>query len=333
MVVLSNFAAQKESMETWRVVLLFGIGLIGQAVLGELLRRSRFDIQLWFYNWYDPQQQQAQLNNLLTQLHNQVTYSTNGRIDLIWSAGKGGFSSLREELVQELASFNRVLECAKELTRIFPQATHTFHLLSSAGGLFEGQIGIGLNSLPAPLRPYAELKLHQEERLLTLPAQLIKRIYRPSSVYGFAYGARKGLITTLIENGLAQRVSKIFGQMDTLRDYVLCDDIGRFIAKQIIASSIASSTPIMILASGRAATISEIKYRIENVLGRHIYVYYQAESIAAHNSYRQEIFPPGWQATDLTIGIRQVYHQLMNPACSSLLTKTYFKLLSLKSVS
>jgi UDP-glucose 4-epimerase len=80
-------------------------------------------------------------------------------------------------------------------------------------------------------------------------------IYRPSSIYGFSREAgRSGLINTLIKNAKSHSVSRIFGSLDTVRDYVLVTDIAEFIARRIIQAETHSQT--FILASGRPASVT-----------------------------------------------------------------------------
>src|SRR5262249_7810010 len=155
----------------------------------------------------------------------------------------------------------------EDLVELAPKSRHRFHLLSSAGGLFEGQRFVDTSAKPAPRRPYGEAKLAQEERTAKLRPEVATSIYRPSSVYGFSgAGGRAGLVNTLIENTRKHCPSHIFGDSDTVRDYVLASDIGNFIAGRMSLPIERSRT--FLLASGKPSSTQEILKISEKVMGR-----------------------------------------------------------------
>ncbi|HMD68449.1 MAG TPA: hypothetical protein VKF42_06165, partial [Chitinivibrionales bacterium] len=89
-----------------------------------------------------------------------------------------------------------------------------------------------------------------------------------STVYGpIRKGFRLGLISTLIFNGARQEVSRIFGTINTLRDYVWCEDIGNYIARAIAENDDDQNNSIVYLASGKPSSIFEIKHIVAVVSG------------------------------------------------------------------
>ena len=71
-------------------------------------------------------------------------------------------------------------------------------MISSAGGLFEGQTFCDARSAPTPQRPYGEGKLNQEQLAWGRKGDAKIHIFRPSSVYGVSPSGRIGLVTALI---------------------------------------------------------------------------------------------------------------------------------------
>lgn len=248
-----------------------------------------------------------QENNPVETNHNENSCC---RIDFIWTAGKGGFGMEQSDTLPELASFSEVVEMAIALRRENPSCLVRFHLISSAGGLFEGQRNVNNASLPAPRRPYAFLKLAQE-KILDKCDELVRFIYRPTSVYGFAgLNRRMGLITTLLLNASKNKVSTIFGAPDTLRDYVWADDVGAFIAGMIASKTSCSGR--FVLALGKPSALFEVLNCIEKILNKKLFCHYvKSGGNADHNTFSTETRPVGWNPVDMETGIRKTYHAML----------------------
>lgn len=229
-------------------------------------------------------------------------------VSVIWAAGRSGMGSDEAQMQQETTLFSEVLSLAERHAASHNRDTHV-HLMSSAGGLFEGRRHVDNETVPRPARPYGLGKLRQENLLLEAAARtrhLTAHIYRPSTVYGFHAGARMGLIPVLVLNALAGRTSVIAGRYDTIRDYVAADDIGRFVASEITDPSAAGTTP-MLLASGRPAPIGEIVAEIEQILGTRLLLRYDPRpSNGVHMSYRKSAIPAKLAPTDFRTGICRV---------------------------
>jgi len=135
------------------------------------------------------------------------TYTLDKNIDfeIIWSAGKVGVSSIEDECENELRFFKESIQSLLSQLYKFNNLIIHFILISSAGGLFEGQSFINKDAKPTPKRPYRNYKLAQKKFLSTLVNSSIesKIIYRPSSVFSIHNNTgRKGLLTVLFENDI-----------------------------------------------------------------------------------------------------------------------------------
>ena len=249
MLILHNESNDSENTEV-SVAAIFGVGLIGTHLVRNLYQCNYKAAHRLPFSWQNPSHRKKEKADILNCIRSLVKKNiaqnlsrgglyalpsqaginpaTTNRIDFIWSAGKGGFGMKQSDTLREMNSFSEVVEMAIAMLRENPSCLVRFHMLSSAGGLFEGQRNVNTASLPAPRRPYGSLKLSQE-KILDDCNGLIRFIYRPTSVYGFAgLNHRLGLIPTLLWNGSKNKVSTIFGAPETLRDYVWADDIGAF---------------------------------------------------------------------------------------------------------
>jgi UDP-glucose 4-epimerase len=232
------------------------------------------------------------------------------QLDCIWAAGKSGFSASDADIEKELEAYDDVLVFAMRASQLADPKSLRFHLISSAGGLFEGQRYVGRQSQPSPLRPYGFGKLEQELRLAKICDRLSPFIYRPSSVFGYSTGGRIGLVTALIRNALHRRTSTVFGDWNTIRDYVFADDIGRYVGE--IATDRARLPGIYLLASGKPASIGEVVARVERSMQREISVRFRPSTEnSSHNSFRPSALPYGWSPTNLEFAIHKTCMHIM----------------------
>ncbi|WP_201829343.1 NAD-dependent epimerase/dehydratase family protein [Microvirga zambiensis] len=292
---------------------LFGIGLIGRAIAAYAMRTLGFTAREFAFDWSNTSQRARDADAIkayILERRSTELPAKLGRLDILWAAGKAGFGSSTAEIELELAAFDDVLALGRRLFEGVPSKQRNFHLLSSAGGLFEGQRQVSGASTPAPLRPYGCLKLEQEQRLADL-AETKAFIYRPSSVYGFSgSGVRLGLMNALIQNAVRHRVSTIYGEPHSVRDYILASDVGHFISRQLVSES-ASNT--FLLASAKPSSIFELLRKIELIVGRKIFIHFDTRpSNSSNMSFCQSSLPPDWRPTDLDSGIRMTARQLMN---------------------
>lgn len=307
-----------------RLVTLFGAGLIGTAVARALRRGGASAWVTLPYDWTADQEAQAeQWAEIRGRLAAWTGPEGSTEWHWIWAAGRAGFAGTAEQTLGEEVNFRRLLERVTE-DRVAPGRPY-LHLVSSAGGLFEGQMNVTPASRPAPLRPYGELKARQEAAVeAVVEGGLVPgaEIYRPSSVYGRVDRRfRMGLIPVLVVNGLSYRESLIFGAVQTLRDYVLVDDIGHFLARRVEDGG-AAGLRRHFLVGGASHAIFEILHRVKQVIGRPPYVKYVAQAqFARGNSYARRCLPAGFAATDVETGIRLVYSAIVHDHHNTVLKK------------
>lgn len=285
-------------------VLLFGSGLIGNAIETSLCSRSTNIVENILWPWLDD----IKRCNMATAVERRLGERKAEAISIVWAAGRSGMGSDRLQMQQESFLFQEVLALAQRLVKKAVIDVH-IHLVSSAGGLFEGCRYVDKETMPSPARFYGVGKLHQEALLMaacSLDRKLHAHIYRPSTVYGFRTGARMGLMSVLVLNGLFGRTSVIAGRHDTIRDYVSTDDIGQFIAAKVADAFNEDPKPIL-LVSGRPAPIGEIVAEIEQFMGKRLLLRYDPRPTNSENmSYRQSAVPVDFAITDLRTGIRQL---------------------------
>ena len=235
--ILVQRMVQRGTVQGRQIVILFGVGLIGRAISTALIRMGIEKLVEFPFSWTLEKRQTRELELIQQNIfasHSEAQAPPISRVDIVWAAGRSGFHSSDDQIMLEVRAFEKALSFSLQLLRRVPHAQHSFHLISSAGGLFEGQTRVDRTSLPRPLRPYSRAKLQQEQTLAGSSVQVRKMIYRLSTVYGFSgRGGRLGLVNTLIQNSILRRSSYIVGNALTIRDYVLVSDVGKFIANCI----------------------------------------------------------------------------------------------------
>jgi nucleoside-diphosphate-sugar epimerase len=285
------------------VALLFGAGLVGGAVERALRRAASAEAGHLPYDWTDAALRAGHGAAIGAAVRAAAQRTPPARISVIWAGGRSGFGSTVEDMATETALVAEVLDLAWRLRDAHPDATLDIHLLSSAGGLFEGMTHCDLDTPPRALRPYGEGKLAQEALLHVADGAARRRIYRPSSVYGYWPGARFGLISALVGNALAGRVTRIVGNLGTVRDYVLAEDIGRFIAGRI-QSAAGPAEATHLLANGRPTSMFEAIALVERVMNARLLLQFDPHpSNALNMSFLPSALPVGWCPTALPVGV------------------------------
>jgi len=254
-------------------IIQIGFGLIGTAI-DQALSPYHSTLATHQVQWQSIDSTINQLEDLFESLQG-LTH-----LEIIWAAGKAGFSTDDDTVDSELDLFRRLLEglklnAAAYITR--------FWMMSSAGGLHEGQTCISSAHEIRHLRPYSRLKYQQEQIVTRLfPNHLICRI---SSVYTVDnLSGRLGLLPVLMLNGIQHKVSTLVGNESTLRDYVLDKDIAASISHQITQQT--GVTGIHYFVNGSPTSIKTIKEKIE----------------------RSEIF----HSTPLSTNIKLLYNSLLS---------------------
>lgn len=292
------------------IALLFGSGLIGGGV-AQALQQVGPDVTTTRlpWNWDHPDPSQAR--SIKTAIQAAHANAPDARLSVIWAAGRSGFGSLEEDMQAEFSAFERVLDLTRHLGSLFEPARRAFLHVSSAGGLFEGQVACGRDTSPKPLRPYGHGKLAQEQAVRADATLGHRLILRPSSVYGHGRGARRGLVSALVAAGIDQRSATIFGALTTQRDYIYAPDIGRFIAARVLGDwppflqdADPNKVETVLLASGRPASVFEILHLVQQHLGKTLYLRIDPHpDNARDNTFAPMALPRDFHPTGLAEGV------------------------------
>lgn len=290
-------------------VAVFGAGLIGSAAVAACERLGGLRARRLALSWSDPAAQRRDLAAIEEALLGERA----GRLAVLWSAGAAGFAAGEAEAAAELASFRAVLATCRRAAARRPDRPVSFHLVGSAGGLHEGSRLVAPGAEPAPRRPYGRLKLAQERELTEQAPELGRRIYRLSSVFGhLAEGRRRGLIPTLLADGLGQRVSTVTGRPDTLRDFIWAGDVGRYLARELARPDAGPAPAPATLAAGKPSTLLEVQRLIETALRRKLYLTYRPhEAGAADITFAPALLAPGWRPGDLYARVCEVRDRIL----------------------
>lgn len=304
-----------------RTFAIFGAGLIGSAIIGAMRAAARLKANFIPVDWSDPAsfaRDLASTEMWIGTALDQSRHSTGsepGRntvcvsLRLLWSAGRAGFGASDEETRLELDKFTAVLQMLDRIGKRTQGISITFYLISSAGGLFEGQRNVSAESVTAPRRPYGRLKQKQEELLQASTLPMVKKVYRLTSVYGYVrHHQRQGLIPSLIANGLAQQVCRISGRPTTLRDFIWIDDVAAFMSRALLNDDEAARNSLSLLASSKPSSILEIQQYVVRTLRHALYVAYEKDAGNGEDmSFAHAATASGWRSTDLQSNIRKIY--------------------------
>ena len=290
------------------ILLLFGVGLIGRSVRSALAEEGGWIEERLPFSWEPGGRQREDADGVGRRVA--ALLGGAGRpgdpaaVAVLWSAGSCGFGATTADAEVEAEGFRSVLGIAGGVA----PCRISFHLVSSAGGLFEGRHRIEEGTPPLPCRPYGELKIRQEALLRERGSAWDVTIYRASSVYGpVRPGARMGLLPTLIVNALQGRSTAIVGAWSTLRDYVYAEDLGRYLARRAGRPWAGEEARTLVLASGRATSIHGVHRIAEGVLGKRVPVHFLPQAWNASDiTVAPGVLPPDWRTRDLESGARAV---------------------------
>lgn len=294
-----------------RITALFGQGLIGSAIVRELVSNDHIPIQSLKLDWetfrVDNPVYHVLKDCLNFTIEQALKCSPDDHfINIVWTAGKAGFASDEVATRSDLDSFLTLLKLLEEIHQTHPGYPIRFFHFSSAGGLYEGRSCVTPECTPKPIRPYGRMKLNQEQSLLSCSIKMRRKIYRPSSVYGtIRPNHRMGLIPTMILNGLRQTVTSIYGFDTTLRDFVWVEDIARYLCDEL--NNTVSQDTITTLHSGRPVSLYEIRSTIEELLNKKLFVQFRpVQSNSLHITFGRPCATENWRTTSLQVAARQI---------------------------
>ena len=274
------------------ICVVVGLGLIGQKVADILTQSySRLPSSNTPLRW-------DQSQTIITAIEYFVKAQQPQVLDIVWSAGKAGFAASDADMQAEFSVYQEVVQALN---------THDidlrFNLLSSAGGIYENSSFINHLDAISPQRPYANWKLKQESLLAELSIK--SRVYRIASVYGYKQGqGRLGLINTMIKNTLNREPVKVFGNQNTLRDYIYHFDIARFVVDNLLREVFATE----ILASGKATSISTLINMVQRLTRQPVKTLYIDDFNNSNDIvFDRHLVPKNLRITSLEEGVLNVF--------------------------
>ncbi|RAI85579.1 NAD-dependent epimerase/dehydratase family protein [Algoriphagus yeomjeoni] len=266
-----------------KLIVVIGLGLIGNAILSRFKKLNCTIQDQQKVNWENS-------NFFKVDFLNWISCNLNPTIknlDLVWSAGKSGFGSSVKECLLENTHFNNFLESLEELVSK-ASIELKIHLLSSAGALFEGQLGVDNFSQPNPKRPYGYAKIAQEQ-LLASKFPNSHSIYRPSSVYGpIQLGSRFGLISRMVSCVYQNSKITVFGGMSTLRDFIWVDDVAKPIVENVLLQP-NNNRSIIFLVAAKPTSILEITRLIAKSTGKKVLFSFQSKIDFTSMSFSNQV--------------------------------------------
>ena len=304
------------------VIGVFGAGLIGGAIADALMQGHRAEVSVMPLHWSEPLRRNGEIKAIEARIGELIRPQS--KVGLVWSAGRAGFLSSTTEIEAELLIFRDVMAMAERMTQRYPEAHISFHLVSSAGGLFEGQRRVTATASPEPRRRYGVLKMTQEQLVTASERLTAYQVYRLASVYGYLRrGARAGLVSQLISDGLLRSVTHMIGKMSTLRDFVFAGDAGVYIADKLLAPD-EQPSKVSFLVRMRPSSLLEVQHMVEDVIGRKLHVAYSLDSTnSADITFASDAAPSDWHPSDLRSNIGMIYRAALssnwiwNPAATN----------------
>ena len=239
-------------------------GLIGGSLLKQL---ERDGIPLYRpafgrWSWHDERQLAEQVSVAIDGF-SRWTVGLSGW-SIYWSAGVSGMSSPATTLARETRHLAALVEGIAGCEQLLSMSG-ALALVSSAGGVYAGsRMPLISEETPvAPISPYGFAKLEQEALLSNpaLQAAGCKRLLaRVSTVYGpsQATGGRQGLISQLARCAVTGVPARVFVPLDTVRDYVLAEDVARVIVGSVNCCQPGVAPTVKIVASESPSTVAEI---------------------------------------------------------------------------
>ena len=304
MILLRNQSSAKPTVG------VVGQGLIGSAIVRQLEKTSLTREQTQKLDWSDLSALKRQFDHIENELVRELCGSAE-TFDLIWSAGKAGFSATSAATLHERKAFATFIGMVEYVVHRCSELNVGVHLLSSGGGLYEGQQRVDYKSVPIPHRPYGDLKLQQERMLTDSRVRLRRYIYRPSSVFGWLRGEeRHGLVQTMVYNGLMHRETIINGDMHTLRDYIWVEDVAREIVAQVGSCGFLQKPAIHILANGCPCSIFQIKHMVESIVHRPLMLRYsRRKNNASDTTFAAKVLKNSRPPTDMRVAIGRMVRE------------------------
>lgn len=237
---------------------------------------------------------------------------------IVWAAGRASTASSQEDADRERDVFCRSMEV---IARTMNGIPGTFLLASSAGGIYAGGTNppFTSSSPEAPIGIYGHLKRAQEECATEiLGGQHSVVIARIANLYGPGQDLSKlqGLISRIALTSVTKTTMNIFVPLDTIRDYIFCDDAARYLLHWLREAGLTTSSPgpqIRVIASGQPTTVGYVVATMRDIARTQIPIALGMHSSAAAQAHDLRLIPDTSEVlktielTPLPSGMKAVY--------------------------
>ncbi len=218
-----------------RLFVIGSNGLIGSWLEKEILRklRTRATVQSWEYQSKD----YAELNPALLQ-------RLEGRNEVVFCGGSGGFSITEDACERQRKEFSRF---CKSLAEEYIRPEY-FTCISSLGAIVSTHSS-----------PYKTL-IREREKVLRSTFRGIHTTIRLPSLYGHNRITKeaKGIVAVLTDDSLNNKTSRIFGRLNTSRNYLSTKSCCSAISKLIILQPKNTRRATIDLMATKNYTIREL---------------------------------------------------------------------------
>ena len=263
------------------------------------------------FTWGDLSQLAIEFD-ILTKEFSAVTECCSWQI--YWAAGSGAMSSSKESLEREMEIIALFLRFLKK--NISPESSGAIFFSSSAGAIYtrHSKDLITENSPPSPNSHYGNEKILHERLFCDFSKatpNVSLLIGRLSTLYGVGQSHTKsqGLISALARNIIHKKPTHIYVPLDTIRDYLFCDDAAQEITS-FLANLEDGGIQSKIFAAEKCTTISEIISvfsKISKIKPRIITSLSQNSQLYSPQTRFKSIYAQEHEKTPLYIGIAKVF--------------------------
>ena len=303
------------------ILLLGGTGFVGRALVARLCGKYKdvYVIARHKYDWRkikNVQSFESSLDN--PSLLNKILPRCKSVFHLA-SETTPGASAMQPsfEATSNLLPSLRFLECLQKYPHIL------LVYISSGGAVYGDSLhspvseGVALS----PLSYYGAGKAALEKFILAFCKQTDGKaiILRPSNFYGpdQPYQQGFGVVPTIFHHILTGMPIQIWGDGETVRDYLYIDDFVDFCVQQLGHFAVGESAAIYNIGSGQGTTLNELCLLAEEISGKQIVREYQAarfvdvKNIVLDCSRLQRDYQ--WNGTtDLRTGLTRTWEFLCN---------------------
>ncbi len=187
--------------------------------------------------------------------------------------------------------------------------------LSSAGTIYGATTHkVNETSDKNPFSPYGITKLAMENFLLYFKTRYTINfdVYRVSNVYGEGQNTSKGLglINTLLEKIITEGKIKVFGNGETLRNYIYVKDVTELLSHSVTSDTNTSST--YNISSNDSLTINQIVDVIKSTVSEKFEIIKEESRLSDNSAIDLDNTKitkaiPTFQFTPISKGIAQTY--------------------------